>query len=178
MFAQPGSLSANNLGITPEGNPVSETTTFIDSALLDDLTQKARALPRLRGHQNFHPSEDYACHRLAIAIEPGSYIPPHCHAASTKDETLLILRGRIGALIFAPSGHLLDARVLNPATGCFGLTIPHGTFHTLVALESSVFFEAKAGPYAAPVDDERPSWAPLEQTPEASTYLEQLRAHF
>ena len=154
------------------------SATFIDSALLNDLAQKARTLPRLRAHHNFHPNEDYPCHRLIITIEPDSYIPPHCHEASTKDETLLILRGRIGALIFDPSGQVLEARVLDPAKESFGLTIPHGTFHTLVALESAVFFEAKAGPYAAPVHEERPSWAPLEHSPEASAYLEQLRAHF
>lgn len=153
--------------------------TFIDATLLDDLGLEARTLPRQRVNRNFHPSGDYPCHRLIIALEPGSYIPPHCHAEAAKDETLLVLRGRIGALIFDPEGCVTEARILDSGTGCLGLTIPHGTIHTLVALEQgSVFFEAKAGPYAAPVADERPSWAPLEQAPEAAIYLESLRAHF
>lgn len=149
---------------------------FIDAAMLDALSAQARALPRLRVNRNFHPDGEAACHRLAIALEPGSYIPPHCHLDPAKDETLLLLRGRIGALLLDAEGRVTAARVLDAATGCLGLTIPHGTFHTLVALEpGSVFFEAKAGPYAAPAEAERPGWAPLEQSPEAPAYLEWLR---
>jgi cupin fold WbuC family metalloprotein len=156
---------------------MSTQVTFIDTALLDDLGREARALPRLRVNRNFHPSGDYPCHRLIIALEPDSYIPPHCHLDPAKDETLLILRGRIGALLFDAEGRVTEARILDAAAGCLGLTIPHGTSHTLVALErGSVFFEAKAGPYAAPVAEERPPWAPLEQTPEAIDYLEKLRS--
>ncbi len=152
--------------------------TFIDVALLDALSDEARATARQRTHHNFHPHAEYPCHRLLIAIEPSSYIPPHCHGEPTKDETLLVLRGRLGALIFDPQGGVLEARVLTPG-GCLGLTIPHGTFHGLVSLErGSVFLEAKAGPYAAPRAEERPPWAPLEQTAEAAAYLESLRAHF
>ena len=153
--------------------------TFIDTEMLDALSGEARTNPRRRINRNFHPAPDYPCHPLLIDIEPDSYIPPHCHADPAKDETLLLLRGRIGALIFDPSGRVLEARVLDPASHCLGLTIPHGTFHTLVSLESgSVFLEAKAGPYAVPRGEERPSWAPLEGTPESAAYLEDLRAHF
>ncbi len=152
--------------------------TFIDAALLDELSSEARATLRQRINRNFHTHGGDPCHRLLIALEPGSYIPPHCHGESTKDETLLVLRGRIGALLFDGEGHVLEARILSPG-GCLGLTIPHGTFHTLVALEGgSVFFEAKAGPYAAPAAEERPSWAPLEGAAEAVAYLEGMRAHF
>lgn len=152
---------------------------FIDTALLDELSSQARALPRLRMNRNFHRECGDFCHRLLIALEPGSYIPPHCHLDPAKDETLLLVRGRIGALLMDAEGHIAQARVLSATTGCLGLTIPHGTLHTLVALEpGSVFFEAKAGPYAAPSEAERPTWAPAEQTPEAAGYFQWLRAQF
>lgn len=152
---------------------------FIDTALLDELSAQARALPRLRVNRNFHREGSDLCHRLLIALEPGSYIPPHCHLDPTKDETLLIVRGRIGALCFDAQGNITQARILEAATGCLGLTIPHGTFHSLVALEpGAVFFEAKAGPYAAPCEAERPSWAPGEQSPEAAGYCAWMRAQF
>lgn len=156
-----------------------EQITFIDTAMLDGLSLEAAASPRLRMNRNFHTSADYPCHRLIIALEPGSYIPPHCHGNPAKDETILMLRGRIGVLLFDSEGQVTEARILDPAQGCLGLTIPHGTFHSFVALEpGSVLFESKAGPYAAPEGLERPSWAPLEQAPEAPAYLEKLRAHF
>lgn len=153
--------------------------TFIDTALLDSLSLEAAASPRRRMNRNFHASMDYPCHRLIIAMEPGSYIPPHSHRNPAKDETLLVLRGRIGALLFDSEGQVTEARILDPAQGCLGLTIPHGTLHSFVALEpGSVLFESKAGPYAAPEGLERPPWAPLEEAPEAPAYLEKLRAHF
>ena len=165
---------------TPRPDPSTEgAALFIDAAMLDALSDQARAQPRLRVNRNFHPNGEAACHRLLIALEPGSYIPPHCHLDPAKDETLLLLRGRIGALILDAEGKILQARILEAPAGCQGLTIPHGTVHTLVALDSgSVFFEAKAGPYVAPTAAERPPWAPDEQSPEAPAYLAWLRAQF
>ena len=151
--------------------------TLLDEALLDELTRKAQGAPRLRVHRNFHPDEGYPSHRLAVAMEPGSYIPPHCHLDPAKDETLLILRGRLGVLLFDGEGRITRTQILDPRAGCFGLTLPHGTLHSLISLlPGSAFFESKAGPYAAPEGDECPPWAPREGAPEALAYLERLRA--
>lgn len=158
----------------PESSP-----SFIEGPDLDALTARARAHPRRRLNWNFHPAPEHPCHRLAIALEPDSYIPPHCHLASDKGETLLVLRGRIGLLIFTPSGELSDQRILSPGGPCSGATLPPGTLHSLVALEpGSVFFEAKAGPYAAPEGAECPSWAPREGSPEAAAFLARMHRAF
>ena len=48
----------------------------------DDLKQQsatAAAAPRLRAHRNFHPELSDPVQRLAIAMEPGTYIRPHRH---------------------------------------------------------------------------------------------------
>jgi len=69
--------------------------------------------------------------------------------------------------------------VLEPGGASIGVDIPHGTFHSLVALApGSVFFEAKAGPYVAACAAERAPWAPAEGTPEAVGYLEIMRRLF
>jgi hypothetical protein len=58
-----------------------------------------------------------------------------------------------------------------------GVDIPHGTWHTLVALASgTVFFEAKAGPYVALSEAERAPWAPAEGSSSAVVMLEIYRA--
>ena len=75
-------------------------TTLIDRALLDNLTAEADGAPRLRKHRNFHPGDAYPAHRLLIAIEPGSYVAPHRHLDPNMDETLLVVRGRLGVVIF------------------------------------------------------------------------------
>ena len=50
-----------------------------------------------------------------------------------------------------------------------GAEMPPGVWHTFVSIApGSVFFEAKAGPYAPPGPDEVASWAPAEGTPEAA----------
>ena len=70
--------------------------TWIDGDLLDDVTRAALAAPRGRRNHNFHRDETALCHRLLNAVEPGSYIRPHRHADSDKDEALIVLRGRLG----------------------------------------------------------------------------------
>jgi len=37
----------------------------VDSLILDQLTEKAKASPRLRMNHNFHPANESTCHRLA-----------------------------------------------------------------------------------------------------------------
>lgn len=73
---------------------------LIDQSLLADLIGAARQAPRLRVHRNFHPNDASPAHRLLIAIEPGSYVPPHRHLNPDKDETLLVLRGSLGVVFF------------------------------------------------------------------------------
>ena len=122
---------------------------LIDAALLDAVTSSAAATPRLRKNHNFHTSEADACGRLLNAIEPGSYVRPHCHLEATKDETMFILRGRLGVLEFDAAGKVVGTVALDLEGGPVGINVPHGAIHSLVALApGTVFFEAKAGPYA------------------------------
>ncbi|MEW9897825.1 WbuC family cupin fold metalloprotein [Chitinivorax sp. PXF-14] len=152
---------------------------LIDQDMLNQLSANAAATPRQRLNRNFHTDNDDASHRLIIAIEPGSYIPPHCHMSPSKDETIVVLRGRLGVLIFDAAGNVTQQAVLAAGGDNVAVNLPHGAIHTLIGLEpGSVFFESKAGPYAVPTPDERPAWAPLENSPEAGPYHATLRARF
>jgi cupin fold WbuC family metalloprotein len=91
----------------------------------------------------------------------------------------VVIRGRFGLILFDEHGAITHRVVLDCAGPTFGVTIPHGTFHSLVALApGSVFFESKGGPYAALTSDERAEWAPAEQGPGAADYLAALQALF
>lgn len=60
-----------------------------------------------------------------------------------------------------------------------GAHVPGATCHTLVALEpSSIFFEAKAGPYEPLTDKDFGSWAPKEGDAGVPAYLDSLKALF
>jgi cupin fold WbuC family metalloprotein len=155
---------------------------LIDAALLDEVSAEARAAPRGRKNRNFHPRDDYPGHRLLNAIEPGSYIAPHRHLDPAKDETMVVLRGALGLVVFNDAGHVVRTEKVGGSdtpNGLVGIDIPHGTWHTVFALEpGTVFLEAKSGPYLALTDAERAPWAPAENAAEAPAYLAGLRRLF
>ena len=152
---------------------------LIDQALLAEVSAEAQAAPRRRKNRNFHPRDDYPGHRLLNAIEPDSYVMPHRHLDPTKDETILCLRGKLGILVFLPNGAVHRSSVLEAGGATLGVDIPHGLFHSVVALEpGTVFFEAKAGPYVPLSPEEKAPWAPLEGSSEAAEYLAALWSHF
>ena len=149
---------------------------FLDAALIESLIAKARAAPRRRSHHNLHTSPAAPAHRMLVAMEPDSYVRPHCHLDRSKAETIIVLRGRLGTLIFDAAGQVLDARVMAPGAAVFGYDVPPGVFHCIVALESgTVFVEAKAGPYAVPLEAEWGGWAPAEGEAGVPAYLALLQ---
>lgn len=116
---------------------------------------------------------------MVVGLQPATYIPPHCHLSSDKAETLLVLRGKLGVLIFDRNGQLLETRVLMAGGESLGVDLPPGVFHGLVVLEpDSVMFECKAGPYRPVGDGELAPWAPREGEPEVAQYQAWMRAQF
>lgn len=63
----------------------------ITQALLDSLTEQAKASPRLRMNYGLRKSSEDKSQRMLNAIEPGSPLPIHRHRKSL--ETVVILRG-------------------------------------------------------------------------------------
>lgn len=118
----------------------------VDDKILDDLSAQAKASPRLRMNYNFHHSLDELCHRMLNALEPGTEVPIHHHP--DKDETFVILRGKIRVTTFNDDGSVVDSVVLCQDDGIFGVDIPKNVWHTLEALEpNSCIFECKQGPF-------------------------------
>ena len=151
---------------------------FLDQALFGELAEQAAASPRQRQHHNFHLMEE-PCHRMAVGLQPDTYIPPHRHLSADKAEALLVLKGRLGVLIFNEAGEVLDKRVLEAGGECVGVDLPPGVFHALVVLEAdSILFECKAGPYKPVGEGEQASWAPREGEPGVAAYQAWMRAQF
>jgi cupin fold WbuC family metalloprotein len=158
---------------------LSATPLFFGEKCFEQLTAAARRSARRRKNLDFHEVAAHPAQRLLNAVEPESYIRPHRHLESSKDETFVVLKGAFGLVLFDEAGNVTDARMLRPDADLVGAHVPARTFHCLVSLApGSVFFEAKAGPYDAASDKEWPAWAPPEGAPEARVYLEGLRALF
>lgn len=153
--------------------------TLIDAQLIDAVSAQAAVSPRRRQNFNFHALESAPANRLLNAIEPESYVRPHRHLHPSKDETLVVLRGAVGMVIFDDKGAVLQHTTLRAGTGTLGVDIPHAIWHTFVGLEpGSVIFEAKAGPYLPLEREEKASWAPAEDDPTAFAYLDKLNSLF
>ena len=153
------------------------TPTLLDQTLLDQLSAQARQSPRLRSHLNLHDRPEAPCHRLLVGIEPGSYVAPHRHVEHDKAESFVVVRGKLGLLVFDDTGKILASHVLSAGGASFGIHIPANTFHTTFALESgTVFFETKAGPYAAITDQDFAAWAPREGDASCAAQLAQWQA--
>jgi cupin fold WbuC family metalloprotein len=151
---------------------------FLDQSLFADLTEKAAAGPRARQHHNFHQMEE-PCHRMAVGMQPGTYIPPHRHLSADKAECLLVLKGALGLLVFDEDGQLLSKRLMQAGGDCVGVDLPPGVFHGLVVLApDTLMFECKAGPYRPVSDAELAPWAPCEGEAGVAEYHAWMRAQF
>lgn len=152
---------------------------IVTQELLNQLTAEALRSPRLRQNRNLHPADNSRCQRLLNAIEPPSYIRPHRHLDPEKTEAFILLRGRLGIIIFTDAGGVAQTLLLSLANGNLAVDIPHGIYHTAVSLESgTVFYESKAGPYLPLREEEKAPWAPDATAPAAQAYLAQLQALF
>lgn len=127
-----------------------------------------------------HRSDTEGVQRMLNFMHRGSYPRPHCHPAPENIETLVVLKGSLGFIIFnsvgdVESAHRLDAG--NPAS-CL-VDIEPSVWHKLVPLaDDSVILEIKRGPYNAATDKTFATWAPEEGTAAALSYQQQLETIF
>lgn len=115
--------------------------------MLDELTEQAKASPRLRMNHDLRNSDKDQSQRMLNAIEPGSPLPIHRHRHTS--ETVVVLRGRLVWEYYDELERICTEAIEVSAGGqVCGLNIPAGQWHTVRALESgSVILEMKNGPY-------------------------------
>lgn len=133
---------------------------LIDNRLLDNLTEQAKASPRLRMNYDLRTSSDDTSQRMLNALLPGTEVPVHRHEDTS--ETVVCLRGRLMEILyeevdeFVQDGGDMTRRrsfkeisrhLLCPAEGKYGMQVPKGVWHSVEVLEPSVIFEAKDGAY-------------------------------
>ena len=119
----------------------------ITQAILDKLTEEAKASPRLRMNLDLRNSDQDGSQRMLNAIEPGSVLPIHRHQKTS--ETVACLRGRLVWEFYDELERLCTETIeLSPGGPVVALNVPAGQWHTVKALESgSVILEMKEGAY-------------------------------
>ena len=119
----------------------------ITQALLDSLTEQAKASPRLRMNLDLRNNAEDQSQRMLNAIEPGRPLPIHRHQKSS--ETVVCLRGRLVEEFYDElERRCVEAIELSPNGPVVAVNIPIGQWHTVRSLESgTVILEVKDGPY-------------------------------
>ena len=117
---------------------------IIDRNILDNLTEQAKASPRLRMNMDLRNSSGDLSQRMLNAIEPGTVMPIHRHRKSS--ETVVCLRGHFEEYFYDEAGKLTE--VIDMVPGGTVVNVPIGQWHSLKSLESgTVLLEAKDGAY-------------------------------
>lgn len=124
----------------------------INQSLLNQLTEQAKASPRLRMNYDLRNSEDDGSQRMLNAIEPGS--PERIHRHQHTSETVVCIRGRVVEEFYDKLEHICtDAIELTPNGPNVAVNIPAGQWHSIRAVESgSVVLAVKDG-----------KWEPLSE---------------
>ena len=122
----------------------------ITQALLDTISEQAKASPRLRVNYDLRNSAEDKSQRMLNAIELGTVMPIHRHRGSS--ETCICIRGHFEEYFYDEDGNLTD--IIDMVPGGVVLNIEKGQWHSLKCLESgTVLFEAKDGAYE-PLDED------------------------
>lgn len=141
--------------------------------LINQVVEKSRQNRRLRQNYNFHELHENV-QRFINVIQPGTYIRPHRHLRPLNIngfEFFLVLQGELGLIIMNEEGTIIHRERVGGGD-IYGIELPEGTPHTLVALApNTVILEIKEGPYDIQTDKEFLPQFPVEGTPEAKGWV-------
>jgi cupin fold WbuC family metalloprotein len=114
--------------------------------------------------------------RVVNFIMRDSYMQPHHHPSPEKIEKIYLMEGCLAVLFFDDAGLVTKVTVLEPGRLEF-IAVPAFTWHTYVMLtEHAVTYETMMGEYSPKTWKEFAHWAPSENEPGSSAYLESLRS--
>lgn len=136
------------------------------------LSEQACQSPRLRANANLHQELNDPVQRLAIAMEPGTYVRVHRHPQTW--ELLTPLTGRFVVLHFDETGVVTARTILGEDAAV--LETPAGGWHAVLSLDAGgVIFEVKQGPYQPVTAADYAPWSPAE---EAAAAVQQVMAWY
>lgn len=141
----------------------------ITTSSLAALAAQAQQSPRRRANLNLHEQLDDPVQRLAIAMEPDTYVRPHRHPHTW--ELLYPLAGRFVVLHFDATGTVVDRAVLGADSRV--IETPAGGWHAVLSLDpGAVIFEVKHGPYQPIAEVDCAPWSPAAETPLAARLID------
>ncbi|MFW5886311.1 MAG: WbuC family cupin fold metalloprotein [Bacteroidota bacterium] len=146
----------------------------INQNLLQEIIFKARISTRRRMNYNFHEKASDTLQRMINVMIPGTYVQPHKHENPGKREVFIILKGKAWVIEFDDMGNINESYLMDPSLENYAVEIPPSTWHMIIPVEESVFYELKDGPYDPNSDKVFASWAPPETSPGKTTFVEEV----
>ena len=143
---------------------------------IQSFFSKAKNSERKRYPKILHNQGDY--HNKVINFVLGdSYMQPHMHPSHEKIEKMFLMEGSFALIFFEENGSVSEKIILQKGKRDI-IEVPAYTWHTYVMLsEQTVIYEIMDGVYDPLTWKKMASWAPLENSPDASNYLSFLKNH-
>ncbi len=121
------------------------------------LLAASRESPRLRMIQPIQRADSDPVQRLLNAFQPGTYVRPHKHPSAGASETVVLLQGELGIVIFDEAGAV--TQTIRLRSGSL-VDIAPNVWHAMVCLApDTVIAEFKKGPYDSETDKEFAPWS-------------------
>ena len=150
----------------------------LNEKILEQGFSASRESMRKRMILPLHRTQESPVQRMLNFFQPGTFVQPHAHPLPGQTETIHVIRGAIGFILFEPDGKIRETRQLL-ANGVGLIDIEPGIWHGMVCLEpDTVVLEIKKGPYDAATDKIFAGWAPSEGDDGVESYLEKMEALF
>lgn len=149
----------------------------IDKQLINQVCKEASQSERLRKNYNFHEDLNDPINRLLNAMQPGTYVRPHRHLATGKQEIFVVLQGKIAFFIFNDEGDIVSKRLIGPNENTLGMDLEANWWHSLVVLEpNTVIYEIKTGPFIPLAPEDLAPWSPDASDKDAcKKYIQKLK---
>ena len=159
--------------------PIAGDVFHLDEPTLTRGLAAAHASPRRRIILPIHRTQDALVQRMFNFMLPGTYVQPHRHPREGAIETMMVLRGELGFVLFDDEGNVRDHWRLTAGTPSALLDIEPNLWHGMVILKpDTVILEIKRGPYDARLDKVFATWAPAEDDEGADAYRKTIEALF
>jgi cupin fold WbuC family metalloprotein len=142
---------------------------------IQDFLKLANGSERRRYPKLLHsPGDEFNC--VFNFMMQDSYMQPHLHPSEEKIEKIYLVRGKVATLFFDEQGEIKKGIVLENG-GVELIEVPAFAWHTYVILtDYAVTYETMMGVYHPDTWKKTSGWAPLENTKDASIYLQRLRS--
>ncbi|MEM7600307.1 MAG: WbuC family cupin fold metalloprotein [Verrucomicrobiota bacterium] len=151
--------------------PIFELT----SEVIRDGLAASHESPRRRMLFPIHRRAEDIVQRMVNFLQPGTYIQPHHHPRDYASETILVMQGEMGFVIFDEQGAVESVHRLGPGQL---IDIEARVWHGVLALApDTVILEIKRGPYG---DSDKifAEWAPAENSEGMTDYQSELESLF